>query len=238
MRRIRKYVVAAAAVALPVVASAPAAHAAPVPPFTNAEVVTAPADLRPGALESSTTVRVVNEAQFRLTASLATWTMSNGVQVPGPTLLKDACIQSHLLHFDPVGTATPRVTGLANFSQPVVGVLPFNLLAALGVGELDSTDGPSGVPLGLPGTIYSAKGSIARGLDITIANRDSLSVNGTTVNFSMGGDAFDEVRVLTLCDPQPVVPEVPWSVTLPLSAVALLGGAVLIRRRAARPAAA
>lgn len=223
---------ATAVVAAALVSAGAPAHAVAVPPFTNAELVTAPASLQPGALESSTVVRVINESSVRLSATLATSTMTNGVEVAGPTLAINTCVQSHLLHFDPAGTATARVTGSANFSQPIIGLLPFNLGALLPIGgALDNTDGPI-VRFGVPGTTYPTAGTATRGLDLLpLINGDRLSFTGTTVNFTMGADAFDEVRVLTGCDPSPVVPEAPVPVLLAGSAAAVLAGAYVTRRR-------
>ncbi len=199
-----------------------------------AQVAAAPASVRPGAVESDTVVRVVTERTLTLSASLTVSVTDATGAMTAKTLLAGACLQSHLLHFDAVGTGTTSsLSGTASFSQPVLGVVPLSPL-------LDVTDSGA-VPFGLPGTAYPS-GDASRGIEPRIPvinpNGDLLMLsNPTTVGFTFRTDGFDQVRILTQCDPPPVVPDVPLPAMLSITA----GGTMAVfaafgRRRSTAPA--
>lgn len=192
-----------------------------------AQVAVAPASVSPGAFESDTAVRVITESSLTITASLAVAVMDSSGNVTTKTMSAGTCLQSYLLHFDTVGSATaPSLTGTVAFSQPVLAVAPLYPL-------LDLTDGGT-FPFGLTTTTYPA-GTSSRGIEPRVPvinpNGDILSLtNPSTVGFTFRTDGFDQLRVFTQCDPAPVIPEVPLSVLLPLSAGSTLALAVTGRR--------
>jgi hypothetical protein len=224
--------VAGAALAL---ASATPAHAAAIGITGNAQIVPAPANLAKNAFESDTAVRVIDESAVTLGSNLTIW-VSSGTGMTQTTYTARTCVQSHLLHFDQVGTGTNvSLTGSATFSQPLIGVLPINTP----IRALDGSDGPTGTfPFGTSGTTYATPNDNARGFEPVVPvinpNGDTLSFPASnSIGFTFRGDGWDEVRVLTLCDPATVVPEAPLNVLLPLSAAAtvIAGVVVVVRRR-------
>lgn len=210
------------------------AHAAAVAATGATQLVAAPASTARGALESDTAVRVFTEQSVTLSVALTVWTVSSSGGISQTSWEAGACLQSHLVHADAVGTATPTFTGAIGFTQPIVGVIPVNdpLTRAL-----DRTDGPTGTfPFGVTGTTYPAAADTARGLELISLTPDQLAVpNATTLNYTLRGDGFDQLRVLTTCGPAPVIPEVPLRMLLPLSAAALLGGRFVLDRRRPQP---
>jgi hypothetical protein len=223
-------------VAASVVGAAQPASAATVAVTGSAAIVTAPASVARNAFESSTQIRVFDESSITLGADLTVW-MPNATGTMTQTIYnKRACIQSHMVHMDTTAAApTVSLLGGATFSQAIIGVIPLNIPI---LRPLDNTDPGGIVPLGKPGTTYGPAGDGTRGFEPIITS-DQLTWNAATPNalgFRLGVDGFDEVRVLTLCDPPAVVPELPLAVGAPLSVVAVLGAAMWWRRR--RPSAA
>jgi len=211
-----------------VLAAVPAAAATVIGTTGAAQATAAPTSLMPGALESDSVVRVVTERSLTLSASLTVSIMDANGSITTKTLSAGACLQSHLLHFDAVGTSTaPSLSGTVSFSQPVLAVAPLTPL-------LDVTDGGS-VPFGLPGTTYPT-GTASRGVEPRIPvvnpNGDLLMLSSpTTVGFTFRTDGYDQARILTQCDPAAVVPEVPSPVLLSISAGGALALAAARRRR-------
>lgn len=229
MRNRHLVVVATALAASLVVGSR--ADAALVAVTGAGQINAAPASVARGALESNTWVRVIDESSVTLGASLTLWTMSASGTLTQITYTARTCLHSHLLHFDAVGTATNvSLTGTATFSQNVVGFVPLNDVITR---ALDNTDGPTGAfPFGRPGTTYPTPGDSARGFEPIALPADALSLpSPATVGFTFRTDGFDQVRVLTTCDPTPVVPEFPLPLLASLGAVGVLAGTLWARRR-------
>ena len=230
----RAIVGAAVAVAAVLLGVAPAG-ATVVSTTGAAQVTAAPASVAPGAVESDTVVRVITERTLTLSASMTVSITDASSKVTTKTMSAGACLQSHLLHFDAVGSSSaPSVSGTVSFSQPVLAAAPLSPL-------LDLTDRGT-FPFGLPGTTYPA-GNITRGIEPLIPvinpNGDLLMLsNPTTVGFTFRTDGFDQARVFTQCDPAPVIPEGPLAVLLPLTAGATLAAAVVVGRGRRGPAAA
>ena len=53
------------------------------------------------------------------------------------------------------------------------------------------------------------------------------------MGFSLNTDGFDQLRVLTACAPDPVVPESSFVLLLPVSGAVVVGGWMLMLRRRA-----
>jgi hypothetical protein len=227
-----RHLVAVAAALAASLALGSRAEAAPVAVTGAGQIAAAPATVARGALESNSWVRVIDESSVTLGASLTLWTIGASGTLTQTTYTAQTCVHSHLLHFDAVGTATNvSLTGTATFSQNVIGVVPLNDVITR---ALDNTDGPTGpFPFGRPGTTYPTPGDSARGFEpLAFPSADSLTLpSPATVGFVFRTDGFDQVRVLTTCDPSPVVPEFPISVLAPLGAVGVLAGVAWARRR-------
>ena len=169
------------------------------------EFTVPPSDLRLGKWESSTSIRVFNE-QIRTAVStlvpvnqsfrgcgteeveLSDFTEALGAVPPG------TAVNSHLLHFDPLGQANVTMTGRVYFDSPIVGVIGSPLL-------LDQTD----ALFGHPGVEHYATGQADRGPEngpvdyVTVgADRRSLFVHLVAEN------KMDEIRVLTAGSADPI----------------------------------
>lgn len=179
-----------------------------------AQIVTAPPSVALNAYQSTTAIRVFNEKTWSLTAALNATGMSANGAMESITLAAGLCVQSHLVHFDRVGTGNVDLTGGATFAQPIVAIIPLGAI-------LDVTDSI----FGAAGTTYPAAGNLTRGLEFIGTNTDVLTYSGAqpaTIGFRVRGDSLEQLRVLTGCAPDPIIPEVPWAIVLPL-----VGGAVL-----------
>lgn len=235
----KRQVIAAALASVAAVLAAGAPAGATVTGTTGAaQMLPPPASVAPGALESDTAVRVITERSLTLSASLTVMITDASGNVTTKTVSAGACLQSHLLHFDSVGSDTAvSLSGSVSFSQPVLAVAPLGPL-------LDATDAGT-VPFGVPTTAYPT-GNATRGIEprlpIVNPNGDLLMLSGpTTIGFTFRTDGYDQARVFTQCDPAPVVPEGPLSVLLPLTAggtIAAVGLGVRRHRRGGLPAAA
>ena len=206
------------AVALAAVIGVPGSAWATATSATGAvEIVPAPQSVADGAYESNTAIRVFDETQV---------TISSG-PIPGGAALfappqTVTCLQSHMIHFDAAGTSRPRLSGTVTFSQDIVAIIRTNRPFGFLFRPLDLTDRI----FGAHDTTYHSLGDARRGVEffgddvITVDMRDRK-----TVAVNLGGDGFDEVRVLTNCDVPPAdVPEVPLNVLLPLGGLAVIGG--------------
>ncbi len=183
-----------------------------------AQIVSPPPSVALNTYESTTAIRVFNERTVNLGASLSASGMSPAGVMEARTLNVGLCVQSHLMHFDRAGTGNVDLTGSATFAQPIVAIIPVNL-----AGILDATD----AILGAAGTTYPAPGNSTRGLELTgnVNTRDVLTYSGAapaTIGFRLRGDTLEQMRVLTACAPDPIIPEVPWTVVLPLMSGAVL----------------
>lgn len=229
---VRRVLAATAVAVTGVVAMSGPAGAAVVGTTGAAQITAAPASLVRNAFESDTAVRVITESAVTLQASLSVSMMDASGTMTTRTMAAGTCIQSYLLHFDAVGASNAlTLIGTVAFSQRVVGALPLTPLLEL-----------SDKLLGLPGTTYPA-GDAARGMELQVPIfnpvGDILSLAGpNTVGFTLRTDGFDQVRVLTQCDPSPVVPEVPRAALLSGSAALTAGGAIYLHRRQRDPGAA
>lgn len=224
----RRQTIVGASVALATVLLGVAPAGAMVTTTTGAaQVVAPPVSVAPGALESDTAVRVITEGTVTLSASMTVAITDSSGNVTTKTMSAGACLQSHLLHFDAVGSSTaPSLSGTVSFSQPVLAAAPLTPL-------LDLTDSGT-FPFGLPGTTYPG-GNLTRGIEPRIPvinpNGDLLMLsNPNTIGFTFRTDGFDQARIFTQCDPAPVIPEGPLSVLLPITAGGTLAAAVVVGR--------
>jgi len=218
-----------------IVGGAQPASAAVTATTGSAQIVSAPASVARNAFESSTLIRVFDESSITLGADLTVWMPNATGTMTQTTYAKRVCIQSHMVHMDATAAApTVSLLGGATFSQPIVGLIPLNIPI---LRPLDNTDPGGIVPFGKVGTTYGPAGNSGRGFE-PIVTSDLLTWSAatpSTLGFRLGVDGFDEVRVLTLCDPAALVPEMPLAVGAPLSVAAVLGAAMWWRRR--RPGA-
>jgi hypothetical protein len=101
-------------------------------------------------------------------------------------------VSSHLLHFDPTGSANVTLTGSIGVDAVIIG----GIITASG---LDASD----TAVGAPGTAYPT-GDAARGLDAF--QGDSVTVSGdrlTATTTVTDRFHFDQARIVTHCAPPP-----------------------------------
>ncbi len=213
------------AVALVAVIGVPGSAWATATSATGAvEIVSAPPSVADGAYESNTAIRVFDESQV---------TISSGPIPGGAALVAPpqtvTCLQSHMIHFDAAGTSRTRLSGTVTFSQDIVAIIGTNRPFGFLFRPLDLTDRI----VGAHGTTYHSPGDSRRGVEFL--DDDVVTVDAhdrKTVAVNLGGDGFDEVRVLTNCDVPPAdVPEVPLNALLPLGGLAVVGGSYGWSRR-------
>ncbi|MBN2187220.1 MAG: hypothetical protein JW732_07215 [Dehalococcoidia bacterium] len=139
-----------------------------------------PASVVAGALESSDEVYVFNEKQnVFLSSDLLT---DDSKTIPAGT-----SVNSHLVHFDPVGVANVviSVSGTVNFDGDILGLYTTN-------DGLDGTD----ATFGLTGTAYPT-GS-PRFLEVTGVNADTATVDGSKLAVDLHANTgIDQIRVIT-----------------------------------------
>ena len=152
-----------------------------------------PPDVREGAAEDSTNIRLFTERRnHTLSTDVTVNTVAPGTYVNTNLLAPDVIpagtiVSSHFLHFDQVGTTSIRRMGSATFSAPILGVIIFT-------GTLDATDNE----LGNPGTIYETLN--LRGLEFggeSFAVSDDLRT--ITVDLVVS-QAIDNIRIVTAGD--------------------------------------
>lgn len=196
----------------------------------SVQLVAAPPSLAAGQVTSDTAIRVINEQSLTLTIAVAVVGVGTNGWTTVKTVAASTCVQSHLVHVNRATTTGPgTLTGSVTFNSDVVGVATDLTLLGIPVNLLSATD----PVFRNPATTTYPTGTPGRGLE----TGDQLTLpSARTVNLSLAaGPDMDELRVITLCDqPNPVVPEAPFAILLPLSAAAV-GGLLIIRRR--RPAA-
>lgn len=226
---------AAMTAALLAVASSPAGAAVT---GTTGQVVSVPppSSVADGAYTSNTQIRVFAEKQVTLAASLTIAEVWTPTGKQSQTWNVGACFQSHLVHYDRA-SGDGRVSGSVTFGQPVIAVLPF-------VVGLTATD----ALMGLPATTYPGIDPL-RGFEpasalVAAAEADSIvATNAVTLDFNLferstvgippltSDSRMDQIRVLTGCDPEPVIPEAGQVILLSLGTLGLLGAAVAYNRR-------
>jgi hypothetical protein len=211
------------------------------------EMVAAPPSAAVGAFESSSRIRVFDEARADPT-SIARRSLNSNA--PGDDGRR--CYQSHMIHYDAVGISGPALSGSVSFAQKIVAIIATNNGKAPALGALDATDST----FGAAGTTYPKRGYRRRGIErsdrirLQAVPEDTKGRKGTsdegwhppvftgsnTLTIRLGGDGFDEIRVLTECDdtPPPVLPEAPLDVLLPVTGLGILG--LVARRRRSRQA--
>ncbi|HEY4312811.1 MAG TPA: PEP-CTERM sorting domain-containing protein [Pirellulales bacterium] len=188
-------------------------------------VISPPANVSEGKMESNTTIWAFPEEQnvtlaqdLAVDVSLPGTSPLNGVQnlTPG-NIGAGNSVSSYFVHFDAVGAPTNAVTasGSITFDQNIVGLI-----------VLTATLEDSNTGLGFPGTIYdnAISGEGAEGLEIVGGGlgKDSndqitLSADRHTVSFSFRDTgSADDFRVVTS------VPE-PSTLFLVLAGAAFLG---------------
>lgn len=167
------------------------------------EVVSAPSDVRDGALESDTRIVAFAELQNIVLAS----GFNVNVSVPGTspaspgdnnyspaTIPAGTAVSSYFLHCDAVGTPNPPIgfTGSVTFDRDILGLVFDN--PRLNQGH----DYP-----GLPGTLYSTTGALeinnTPAFDSITLSADRRTV---TVNF-LNSNSPDDVRIITSAVPEP-----------------------------------
>jgi hypothetical protein len=141
-----------------------------------------PASVVDGALESSDEVYVFNERQnVRLSSSLLT---DDSETIPAGKF-----VNSHLVHFDPVGSSSSpvvSVSGSVNFDGEILGLFTTN-------DGLDNTD----ATFGLSGTQYPTGEN--RKLDEGGVNVDTATVDGSNLAVELRASfGIDQVRVITV----------------------------------------
>jgi hypothetical protein len=165
------------------------------------ETVTPPADVRLGAFENDTVVRVFVEKQgHTLALHLAADITAPGTSPlpadpanlnlsPG-TLLSGTMVDSFYLHFDPTGPSD-RLEGSLVFDRDVLGLMTL----------ADALTGSHG-ELGVAGTIYGS-GPLEH-VHPEFPDFVTLSDDRRTVSFSINaGMGHDSIRVVTSAVPEP-----------------------------------
>jgi hypothetical protein len=207
--------------------SAGQAHAdvAPGGASTGVRVVPSPPSLVAGQLTSDTQVSVINEQSVRLGVTVVVYGVGTNGWTTAKTVAASTCVQSHLVHYNRATVGSATLIGTVTFNSDVVGVATDATILGLPFAALSVTD-----PLFRnAGTAYPT-GTANRGME---TGDRVTSPSARTVNLSLTtGSDMDELRVITLCDPvPPVVPEAPFAVLLPSSAVAATVALLTARRR-------
>ncbi len=155
-----------------------------------------PASVAAQAEESDLVIRVFEEADERtLTTSVDVDDITPaGAVLPTAwaNLPAGAVVDSHLIHFDPVGQPAAGVTlgGSVTFPSDILGVI-FN------DATLDASDGA----LGAAGTLYPL-GLVARGLDV--GDGITLGADRRTLNITLTvTTVIDQIRVITARSTEP-----------------------------------
>lgn len=161
-----------------------------------------PASVVEGATESDVEIKAFNEKQdFILPTDIRVDIISpghfDGIETLTPgTITAGTVVNSHFLHFDPVGTETQTITlsGSISSDSEILGIII--------LGEaLNNTD----VILGLPGIAYptSSDRVLELGHDEDMVTLDT-NKRGLTVQFVASTDTdIDQIRVIT------AIPEAP-----------------------------
>jgi hypothetical protein len=165
------------------------------------EVVTPPADVRLGAFENDTVVRVFAEKQgHTLATNLAADITAPGTSPlpadpanlnlsPG-TMASGTVVDSFYLHFDPPGSSD-RLEGSLLFDRDVLGLMTL----------ADALTGSHG-ELGVAGTIYGS-GPLEHSHP-EFPDFVTLSDDRRTVSFSINaGMGHDSIRIVTSAVPEP-----------------------------------
>ena len=192
--------------------------------------VPAPADARANAYESDTEIRAWNERKFQLTEPLAVDIREPGTygQTGDLSIEAGSCVFSQFMHFDLVGTeGGGALQGSLTTTSNIRGIIVKG-------SKLNDSDF-----LGAAGTQYGKEPNRATETSsTTVRDGVTLSQDRRTVTVDLGtaAAARDELRIITAAsncesDPEPVVPESPLAVALPLVALAGGGALVLARRR-------
>ena len=196
------------------------------------EKVSPPQDARQDAFEKDGAIRAWDEQRLRLSSDLAVDITQPGTYGPtsDQTIPAGTCVGSQFLHLDLVGSGENGglLTGSATTNNDVIGIVVTG-------SKLNASD-----YLGRPFTTYGKQAGRATET-ASSASRDQvrLSQDRRTVSVDMGSRALsqDQVRIITQAsgcegdEPEPVVPEAPLAVALPLVALAGGGALVLARRR-------
>jgi hypothetical protein len=139
-----------------------------------------PASVVAGAHESNDEFYVFNEKQsIRLSSDLLT---DDYETIPAGT-----SVNSHLVHFDPVGSPSPAVSvsGSVNFDGDILGLYHTNE-------GLDNTDST----FGLAGTTYPTGSN--RKLDLSGSGADTVTVDGSNLAVDLHATTgIDQIRVIT-----------------------------------------
>jgi hypothetical protein len=220
--KVRHLVAAVVAATLPLALTAPG-YAAVAGTTGAVQLVASPPSLAAGAFTSDTSIRAINEKSLTLVASLNVIGVGSNGWTSVTTLAAGTCIQSHMVHMNRTSATAGTLAGTVSFNSNVVGVATD--VTGILTGVLSLTD-----PLfGNPGTTYPT-GVSGRGLELSPLDSVRLTAPKTITLSLTAGPDMDELRIITLCDQAPVVPETRWSVLLPVSAL-LVGSAVVIVRR-------
>jgi len=188
-----------------------------------------PASVVAGAHESSDEIYVFEEKQnVFLFSDLLT---DDSETIPAGTL-----VNSHLVHFDPVGSPSTMVSvsGTVNFDGEILGLFTTNA-------GLDDTD----ATFGLTGTQYPTGSN--RKLETGGEAPDSATVDGSNLAVDLHANTgIDQVRVITVYQlPPKPLPSVggevyptnklailaPW---IALLGAIIAGGTIVLRRRRAQ----
>lgn len=198
-------------------------------------------------LEQALTVDVTEPGTYNTTTNQPDCGDPDGTPAGSPrgTVPAGTVVDSHFLFADLTtftrGDTPTVLEGTVTFDKPILGLIFCDE-------QLRRSDGDAGRDLGVDTTAYPSNDatpttSTFRGLDFDFAangqpgtGNDSITLAADRMSIEVTlrlADHIDQVRVVTGEDNsvEPVVPEVPVALLLPLTGAAVLASTVAIRRR-------
>ncbi len=166
-----------------------------------AVVVAPPAVSAPNVFQSNTEIRVWEEKQnyvttiaipFNIDGTPGTYDNPASVATTGGTLSAGSLVDSHMIHFDQVGSGTTTLTGSVEFEDPIIAVFVL-------CDELDTGDGD----IGTPTTAYTKCPPTAnfRPVDwLTTGDNEQIIISADQRSIDVTlrtSNVMDQVRVVT-----------------------------------------